>query len=277
MMRRSVFGWAILVSATFSAAAEDLASAQNKVIDAWAGTKSVSAKVTKKVDMVAGNGNRIRSDGKGTYEMARDGNKVRFRLETESETAIRIKDSEKDMKLPAKALIVDDGEWYYSLQSAMGRPNAFREKSEGARRDAAVNDRKALFDLLARDNEMTLGKDDKVAGTDCYVFDAKPKPGKSAGPHVKVLYAFAKDSGMLVKIAKLNDKGEEIETEIYGDAKINEKIDPKRFVFEAPEGVQVKDRSAGPMQVPPASGPAASKPAIAPPASAPASAPAAKP
>lgn len=265
MKRLSVCVLAVIFAGAMTVAAADLADVQKKIIDAWAGTKSVSAKVEKKMDMVAGNGNRIRSEGKGTYEMARDGNTTRFRLETESETAIRIKDSEKDMKLPNKALIVDDGEWLYSLQSAMGRPNAFKEKSAGARRDPAINDRKALFDLLARDNELKLGEDKRVGGADCYILEATPKPGKTSGPHAKILYAFAKDSGMLTKIAKIDAKGDEIESELYADAKVNEPIDAKRFVFEAPEGVQVRDRGAGPSLPAPK------------PASAPASAPTEKP
>ena len=270
MKRMACVACLAVLALPISAAAEDLAAVQKKITDAWAGTKSVSAKVTKKLEQVMPNGNRIRSEGTGTYEMLRDGDKVKFRMETSLDTAVRIKGSESDMKVPSGATtVIDDGEYIYSLQSPMGKPNASREKSQGAaKRELATSDRKSMFETLARENELKVVTDDRVSGVDCYRIEATAKGPRSAGQASKSVYAFAKDSGMLMQVRNYDDKGEDIGHETYSDVKINEKLDPQRFVFKAPEGVTVKDRGpgvppgqrpAGPPK-PPASGPAAPAP-----------------
>jgi outer membrane lipoprotein-sorting protein len=126
-----------------------------------------------------------------------------------------------------------------------------------------------MFDTLAANNDLKLLSDDRVDGIDCYRIEANVKGRPQAGQPAKSVYAFAKDSGMLVQIKNFNDKGEDIGHETYSDVKVNEKIDPQRFVFKAPEGVTVRDRgpaaSSGPR--PPAGPP---KPATTAPATPPA-------
>ncbi|MBI5864199.1 MAG: hypothetical protein HZB38_06805 [Planctomycetes bacterium] len=263
--------WMALIAA-FAAAlpafGDELADAQKKIVDAWAATRSVSAKMNKKADQTMPNGNRLRTEGDGAYEMAREGDKIRFRTETSVNTAIKLKDSENEMKLSTTQTLIDDGETLYSIQSGMGKTSATREGAANARREPAINDRKAFFEAQARNNELKLASADRVSGVDCYVIEASPKvAGANAG--AKMRYAFAKDSGMLMKVAKLGANDAEVDTETYSDVKINEKIDPQRFVFKAPEGVTVREKGVPAVAAPkpPASGPT----------SAPASAPAKQP
>lgn len=246
MKRMACVAWLAVLVLPLSAAGEDLATIQKKVTDAWAGTKSVSAKVTKKLEQVMANGNRIRSEGAGTYEMLREDGKLKFRMETTTDTAIRIKGSENEMKVSGSTTLLDDGEYVYTLQNAMGKPNASRERSESAaKRDPATSERKAMFDALAAGNEVKALSDERVGGVDCYRIEATAKTAAQAGQPSKSIFAFAKETGMLMQVKNFNEKGEDLGHETYSDVKINEKIDPQRFVFKAPDGVTVRDRGPG--------------------------------
>jgi outer membrane lipoprotein-sorting protein len=246
MKRMACVAWLAALALPLTAAAEDLSVIQKKIADAWSGTKSISAKVTKKLEQNMPNGNRMRSDGTGTYEMLREGDKVKFRMEATVDTGVKIKDSEKDFKISSSSLVIDDGEYLYNMQTQMGKPNASREKSDTAKRDPAANDRKAMFETLAKENDVKALPDERVSGVDCYRIEATAKSARGAGLPAKSIFAFAKESGMLMQVKNFNDKGEDIGFETYSDVKINEKIDPQRFVFKAPDGVTVKERGAAP-------------------------------
>src|SRR5262245_47442120 len=172
MKRVACVAWLAALALPLSAAAEDLAAVQKKITDAWAGTKSVSAKVTKKVEQTMPNGNRMRVEGTGTYELLRDGGKLKFRMETSADTAVKIKDNENDFKLSSNARIIDHGEYLYNMQTQMGKPNASREKSETAKHEPAASERKMMLETLARENELKMLSDDRVGGVDCYRIEA---------------------------------------------------------------------------------------------------------
>lgn len=267
MKRMACVAWLAALALPLTAAGEDLSAVQKKIGDAWSGTKSISAKVTKKLEQNMPNGNRMRSEGSGTYEMLRDGDKVKFRMEATVDTGVKIKDSEKDFKISSTSLVIDDGEYLYNMQTQMGKPNASREKSDTAKRDPAANERKAMFETLTKENELKALSDERISGVDCYRIEATARGARGAGLPAKSVFAFAKDTGMLMQVKNFNDKGEDIGHETYSDVKINEKLDPQRFVFKAPDGVTVKDRGAAP--APSAGAPRPPTSAPKPPASAP--------
>lgn len=237
-----------------AAYADELADAQKQIVDKWDGTKSITAKVAKKANIEARD-NKIRNEGTGTYEMLREGGKVFWRLETKVDMAIAIKGQDKDMKLSQETLLVDDGENLWNMTKSMGGPNVRKSKSNVVKGEPEnSSDRKAFFDALNRDNTVKLQSAARVDSVDCFVLEAAPKVMRNGLP-AKTVYSFAKDTGMLMKVVKVNEKGDEYDTTSYSDVKANEKIDPARFKFTPPEGVRVTDdsaRPAPPIETPPA-------------------------
>ena len=82
--------------------------------------------------------------------------------------------------------------------------------------------------------------DEKVDGKDTFVIEAVPK-GLARQPVTKMKYYLEKENGTVVKLLGYDRAGSEIMSIVYSNIKINPEIDVSRFVFQAPEGVQVMD------------------------------------
>ena len=148
------------------------------------------------------------------------------------------------MKFSEKKQIVHDGEATYTVSEALGKKSATKEAASADKPEGG--DRKAMFERMVKENEPKLLPEAKVGDTECYVIEATPKTPRNRTQVAKSVFSFAKDSGMLMKTVGRNAKDEEAESTTYSDVKLNDKIDPDRFKFKAPEGVTVRDRTAKP-------------------------------
>ncbi|GAF73674.1 unnamed protein product, partial [marine sediment metagenome] len=93
---------------------------------------------------------------------------------------------------------------------------------------------------MKKNSTLTLLPDEKVEEQAAYVIESKPKsPGPQ--PMAKSKMFFAKDSGIMIKMVGLDAEGKAIMTMNVKDVKLNPEISPDRFVFKAPEGVEVMD------------------------------------
>ena len=63
-------------------------------------------------------------------------------------------------------------------------------------------------------------------------------------PQRKMVFFFRQDIGLMVRMVSHNEAGKPVTTMTYGDIKLDVDIEPGRFVFKAPEGVEVLDLSA---------------------------------
>ncbi|MCL4693848.1 MAG: hypothetical protein KJ060_15215 [Candidatus Hydrogenedentes bacterium] len=146
-----------------------------------------------------------------------------------------------------KVLTVFDGEVAYSEMEAMGRkqyskatPKSGDEKSpEGG---------KSLIESIRKRGEVTLLPDETVNGLDAYVFEVKPNnAGQQQGPVKAELIRFYvdKSTGIQVRSILLDDEGNAMLTTDYTDIKVNPEIDPKRFEYTPPPGVEVIDMGDG--------------------------------
>lgn len=241
--------------------ADDLEAAQKDIIKRWGEVSSATAKLAKTMKMET-NGNTITGEGTGTYEFMRGEGGGRARIEMTENIAIKIKDAEKPMPIKQMAMMLDDGKFLYRISETMGRKNA----TKSVRDLSASPDLKEMFETLGKMNDVKLLPEAKVGDEACYAIELTPKskqPTPASGmspPKAKTVLSFSKKSGMMMRSAGLNEKGEEVEVITYSDVKLNEKLDRERFEFKAPEGVTVTDMTnRGPAPAAPTPAPA-SKP-----------------
>jgi len=62
--------------------------------------------------------------------------------------------------------------------------------------------------------------------------------------YYKNLFYFDQESGMLTKTVMLNFKGQCLTSYTLTNLKLDVDINPDRFVFKAPEGVEIRDMTA---------------------------------
>ncbi|MCC6360915.1 MAG: outer membrane lipoprotein carrier protein LolA [Phycisphaerales bacterium] len=235
MLKRMWVGMAAGLLLAGSAAADELQAAQKKIVDKWNDVKTLTASVSQKNKLKNGG-----LTGTGTYEYARHDGKFLYRLKLDKELVAN--PAGKEMKFAEKTETIHDGEATYTLSEAMGRKNATKEQAAPEKPEGG--DRKTMFEKLNKDNVVKLLPEAKVGETECYVMEATPNAPKSRAQVIKTVFYFAKETGMIMQIVGKNSENEDAEVMTFSEIKVNEKIDPDRFKFKAPEGVQVRERGA---------------------------------
>lgn len=227
---------ALLVYPGALVAEDTLETAEMALKIQWAKQKSISAKITMKMESQRGEDKRSLK-GEGTYEFMRKDDRVLFRQEMTAQS-VQVRGGQES-KVEHTYLTISDGEFLYDIRTQWGQTKAAKSKLEDA---AMGTGPAAVFKEMQTMFEVKQLRDDKLDGKEVYVIETVPKraPSTSIG---KTLFYFRKDIGMMVKRAALDAEGKETMTMIYSDIKVNEAIDPKRFVFKAPEGVEVIDRT----------------------------------
>jgi len=220
---------------------EALKRAEDDIVKKVGKLKSMSARLTVTAT-VRDEGMEIESTQAGSYEMVRDGSKTKYRRETTIKSVQRIEGEEE--KIEQRELVVCDGDYVYSLTDSLGVPTATKNKVD-RRLSGRIN--RNMFWRWHKAYDLKLLPDAEVDGIKTYVFEARPKVKNGALP-ARSLYYFSKDYGFLVKTVFENDKGEPTEVTQYTDVTFNADIDPKRFKFEAPEGVEIEDRTLPPLK-----------------------------
>ena len=218
------------------ATADELDDVAGKIIAAAEKIKSLSADMTMKTEMV-NSGMSMVSDAQGHMEFARQGGKELMRMDMEMSTVTKMGDQEQ--KMEAKSVMINDGEFTYTVSDQMGQKVAMKMANE---KNQVQFSGKQMFDDLRKDNTLALLPEDKVDSVAAYVIEATPK---QAGQSGKSRYYFAKDSGMVVKMIMHTPDGEPMTTMTYSNIKLNADIKPDRFKFVAPEGVQLMDMTGG--------------------------------
>jgi outer membrane lipoprotein-sorting protein len=143
----------------------------------------------------------------------------------------------QENKTEMSVTMICDGDSMYTLSTQMGQTMATKQKP-----DASLGgDLKKYFeDIIAKHNVKVL-PDEKIDGEACFVIEATPKDPAAAASIAKTIMYFRKDIGINVKMVGMDKDGKEVFSNISSDFKINSDIAADRFVFKAPEGVQVMD------------------------------------
>lgn len=221
-----------LVLAPASLADEKLEALEKEIAAKWKDVNSMSAKMEMTMDINQG-GMKMKQTMKAVVEYLRKAEKMMSRLEGETEMTMDMGGEQQTMKSPM--LAVSDGQFTHTLMEQMGQKMCMKTKTDPS---ATAGD--FMIKALKDQNELTVGPDEEVNGDKCWVLIAKPKQTQPGMP-TKTCYYFRQKDGVFVQWIgyDASDKKNMITT--FTDIKVNEKIDPARFEFKVPDGVQVMD------------------------------------
>ena len=213
-----------------AAVADDLQALEKKITAGWDKHKSMTAKMTMTLHM----GNH--ATGAGTFEVLNKGGKVLSRMEMKVEMVHKAGDQE--MRMEQRITSIVDGEYTYMVMDMMGQKTAMKMNIDPEK----SADPKSMFASLRKTTELKLLPDETIDGKKVHVLEATPKE-VSAVPIAKEIYYFQQEAGILVKLISYGADGKPIQTMSITDVKFDIDIDPQRFVFKAPPGVQVIDQT----------------------------------
>ena len=196
-------------------AAETVESVEKKLAEKWSKVKSMSTTVKME-------GASPAMSGAGAYELMKKGDRILFRMEL-------------TLGSQASTTTISDGEFMYSSTDHMGQKMAVKMKHDEAQ---AMTPTTQLA-KLRETHELKLLPDQSIDGHAVYVIEATPKQ-QTPGVGRTVSY-YAKETGIPLRVTTDDPSGKVMSDMTFTDVKINPKIDASRFVFKAPEGVQVVD------------------------------------
>lgn len=218
------------------AQADTLEEAEKKIIAEAEKVKTMTAKMLTTSES-EGSGMNMKLKMEGTTETAWRGEKMFMRAETKSSTVTKMSDQPEN-KSETKSLSVADGEFLYVLNEMDGNKTAMKMKLQPKMKQAA----REAFETLHKEYELKLLDDDKHQGKAVYVIEAKPKKAEE-GTTSTAKFFYTKDGGVMVK-SETTTKSPQMKMHMVfelSDVKLNPDIKSDRFVFKAPDGVEVQD------------------------------------
>ncbi len=216
--------------------ADELATVEKKLTAAWKQHKSVTVKLTM-VTKMEQPGFAMDSKAEGTQEVLKKGDKILYRMDMATSAVQKVGDQE--MKSQSKTTAISDGAFLYMLTETDGQKMAFKSKADPQQ----AGDPTGTFKLLREHNQLKLLPEEETDGQKAYVIEAIPK--EAAGPQAtRTVIYYSQEHGVLLKSVTYDASGKPMSTMTCTDYKFDVKIDPQRFVFKAPEGVQVIDQTA---------------------------------
>lgn len=212
--------------------ADSLEDVEKQIKDAYGKLKSYSASLKSETDYDQG-GTKLNMTMTGNFE-AKNGEEGKRMYRMEGSTKTTIDGNEHPGMGAQDLLVVCDGEFTYQLHTAMGQKQAAKTKADADALPWA--EQKDDYEFKVLDSE-------KVDGEDAFVVEATPKNPGAAGA-AKTVYYVRKDIGTLVKQVAYDKDGKVLNTTTFSDVKVNPDIPDDHFKFQAPEGVEVVDRTA---------------------------------
>lgn len=234
----------VLLGAPTTRADDKIDAIAREAIEKWNAVKSLKAKMTVRSE-VARMGQVMRTNVTGSFELLRKGGKALYRQEHNATSMLDA--NGRKMTINARILTVYDGEYLYQHQVAeqLGQNMATKRKMDSG---GMLAGGEQMFDILRSNFDLTAGADTKVNGDDCWVIDARPKmPNPQPGAPTVLTHYIRKKDGFEVKLVGVNADGKTVLETTYSDIHLNEPIDPSRFKFVPPEGVNVMDITSSPM------------------------------
>jgi outer membrane lipoprotein-sorting protein len=128
-----------------------------------------------------------------------------------------------------------DGQYSYTIMDHQGQKSAVKSEAN----PMVSGEIEPVFDSLREHYTLEALPDEKVSGYDCYVVQATAVSAQN--PMARHVYYFAKDLAVAIKTKTYDASGNVVMSLDTSDIKTNEEIDPERFVFKAPPGVEVQD------------------------------------
>lgn len=223
-----------LLAIVAGAAADDFEKIEKQIQEASRSVKSMRAKTKSNTEM-KGEGYESRSQGEGTFEFMRDGEKAKMRMESKDSSESKYGDQAQ--KSESTTLSINDGEYMYTYSVTNGQKSAMKMKSEA---DWDINP----FEAMREHYDFKLVREDKYEGAAVWVIEAAPKASSGMASGGKMEQWYRQDCGMAVKTVAYDQAGKAISTTLMTDIELNPSLAADRFVFKAPEGVEVMDMDA---------------------------------
>ncbi len=218
----------VLCAAT--ASADPVEEVSKKIAAATEKLTSFSAKM-KMVTEMKQESFSLSSTNEGTMEMLRKGSDFLLRADNKGVTETNA--GGNVTKQNSSVMMVNDGAFVYTVSEASGMKSAQKMKIVKPDADPLKNWKSM--------GEVKVLPDAAVEGRAVWVIETTPK-ADSAGQG-KTVMSFDKESGQMIKMVASSPDGKPASTITYSDIKVNDKIAPDRFVFQAPPGVEVQDLS----------------------------------
>jgi outer membrane lipoprotein-sorting protein len=213
-----------------------LESVEKEIAEKSLAHKSMQFKMTMLQDITTEE-MKMKSTSDSTMEYMQKGNTWNFRMESKTVGTQQVK-GQPEQKDESRVLSICDGQFVYTLTESKDQKTAMKTKIDPKQN---TMDAKALFDVLHEDNNIKLLPDETVDGKAVYVIEATPKKAEENSLYSKSLYYYQKDTGISVKYAAYDKAGKPVMTWTATDIRLDVDIPADRFVFKAPEGVQVMD------------------------------------
>lgn len=208
-------------------AEDSLGAAKKKIIEKWSDIRTMSAKIDMEINL-----NTPRPfTTTGQFEYMRDGEieKKRMYMFMESEL--------EGQKFSMSQTVIQDGEFAWSLSEGMGQKRLFKQKP--TQMEGTPGGKSTLAEL-EESHTLKLLPEETREGEAMFVIEATAKKPDESGISKYRMY-FEKDSAILTRAVGYDLQNAVATIINYSDIKINEKIDPERFVFKNEDNLQVID------------------------------------
>jgi len=228
----------ILAGLTAGAAAEPLDAVIDKLHGQVSGYKSLQYKMHVRSEMKQEGFSSNSTQDISAAFMKKD-DKYLSRLESDTTSVNVVAGNEQ--KMDVKSLIIFDGEFQWTLNDMMGMKQATKQKADSAREAANPLSPKTHFQSQKKSFDLKVLDDESVDGKTCHVIEMTPKDPETKAMIGRTVTYFDKKTGINIKSVSYNPSGDVVSTVKITDIKINDNIDPDKFKFTPPAGVQVND------------------------------------
>lgn len=215
-------------------AADTLESVEKALVEKSSKIKTLTANLLMTTSIVRENSS-ARHESRGKHEFARRNGRLFSRTQM---NVTRINDiAGRELKSEFAVLTIVDGDTMYTLREQGERQTAYKTNASGFQ----GADGRIMLEKLRRHHELKLRPEETIDGTAVYVIEGtRKKEGRSAS---KTTIYIAKDTGILLKKTQIDETNGMSSTTTLSNIKINPAIDPDRFIFTTPPGVELLDKT----------------------------------
>ena len=222
---------AVLACFPLLAGAATLEETEAKILEAFAKVKSMTADIAMELpqdpQMPLG-----KMSIAGTLTLVVEGDAAKYAQDLTM--SMEAEGQKQEMKMD----MLYDGEFLYTVNEAMGQKNATKARA-GKNQDFPPPGSKMLLEFLKEDFNLSLADDKEIDGTSCYVLEGAPKSSDTGMK--KLIVYIGKEDGVPRQMDIYQDGLDKPALMRYSNIKLNPEVSKDKFVFKAPEGVEVTD------------------------------------
>ncbi len=230
----------LLVSFMFGSAdsvlAEDLSvpEARVQIREAWnkVNTLSATSKQSYVKDMRSAD---LSSIMQGTYYLMKKDGRVLVRQDISSASSLDYKEHGLSTATGNESTTISDGEYQYTIATADTGTAVKKFKQSPMLCIGGLSSMQVIFERY----EVSRAADSTIDGQEVFVFEAIARTKRPR----RAVVAISKKYGIMLKRDSYDHTGTLRSSLSYHDIKVNEDIDPQKFVFVKPPNIPMEDFS----------------------------------